>query len=140
MQRVPANRAIQVVDYDPEWPNLFRRVRERVWPSISDFAIAIEHVGSTSVPGLAAKPVLDIDIVIPLRNQIQLAVTRLSNLGYAHLGDLGIGDREAFTAPWGGPDHHLYVCPSESVVLLNHLTLRDRLRAHPSDVEAYSAL
>ena len=92
------------------------------------------------MPGLAAKPVLDIDIVIPLWNQIQLAVTRLSNLGYAHLGDLGIGDREAFTAPWGGPDHHLYVCPSESVALLNHLTLRDRLRAHPSDVEAYSAL
>jgi GrpB-like predicted nucleotidyltransferase (UPF0157 family) len=128
------------VDYDPDWPNLFQQVRERIWPSIRDFAIAIEHVGSTSVPGLAAKPVLDIDIVIPSRNEIRLAITRLSNLGYAHRGDLGIQDREAFRTPVDGPTHHLYVCPSRSVALLNHLTLRDHLRAHPSDVEAYSAL
>jgi GrpB-like predicted nucleotidyltransferase (UPF0157 family) len=140
VKQVPANRTIQVVNYDPKWPNLFQRIRERVWPSICDFTIAIEHVGSTSVPGLAAKPVLDIDVVIPSRNEIQLVVTHLSNLGYAHRGDLGIEDREAFTAPEDGPAHHLYVCSSESVALLNHLTLRDHLRAHPSDVEAYSAL
>jgi GrpB-like predicted nucleotidyltransferase (UPF0157 family) len=137
---VPPNRTIQVVDYDPEWPDLFQRLREGIWPSNRDFAIAIEHVGSTSVPGLAAKPVLDIDVVVPSRNEIQLAATRLSNLGYAHRGDLGIEDREAFTAPEDRPAHHLYVCPSQSVALLNHLTLRDHLRAHPADVEAYSAL
>lgn len=140
VKQVLANHTIQVVNYVPEWPNLFQRIRERIWPSICDFTIAIEHVGSTSVPGLAAKPVLDIDLVIPSRNEIQLAVTRLSNLGYAHRGDLGIEDREAFAAPKDGPAHHLYVCPSESVALLNHLTLRDHLRVHPSDVEAYSAL
>lgn len=139
MQPATSNRAIQVVDYHREWPNLFQQVRERVWPSIRDFAIAIEHVGSTSVPGLAAKPVLDIDVVIPSR-EIQLAITRLSSLGYSHRGDLGIEDREAFTAPGDGPAHHLYICPSESVALLNHLTLRDHLRAHPSDIDKYSAL
>jgi GrpB-like predicted nucleotidyltransferase (UPF0157 family) len=139
MQRATGNRTIEVVDYDPEWPNLFQRVRERAWPSIRDFAIAIEHVGSTSVPGLAAKPVLDIDVVIPSRNEIQLAITRLSGLSYSHCGDLGIEDREAFSAPHG-PPHHLYVCPSGSVALLNHLTLRNHLREHPSDVQAYSAL
>ena len=140
MQPATSNRAIHVVDYDPEWPNLFQQVRERVWPSIRDVAIAIEHVGSTAVPGLAAKPVLDIDIVIPSRNEIQLAIARLSSLGYSHSGDLGIEDREVFTASPDGPAHHLYVCPSESVALLNHLTLRDHLRAHPSDIEKYSAL
>jgi GrpB-like predicted nucleotidyltransferase (UPF0157 family) len=140
VQPATSNRAIQVVDYDPEWPNLFQQVRERVWPSIRDFAIAIEHVGSTSVPGLAAKPVLDIDVVIPSPSEIQLAITRLSSLGYSHRGDLGIEDREAFTAPADGPAHHLYVCPSESVGLLNHLTLRDHLRAHPSDIDKYSTL
>jgi GrpB-like predicted nucleotidyltransferase (UPF0157 family) len=129
------------VDYDPEWANRFQRLREKIWPSVRDFATAIEHVGSTSVPGLAAKPVLDIDIVIPSRNQIQLAVTRLASLGYTHLGDLGIVDREAFrAAPVDGPAHHLYVCLNDSIALLNHLTLREHLSANPTEVEAYSAL
>jgi GrpB-like predicted nucleotidyltransferase (UPF0157 family) len=140
VQQATSDRTIQVVDYDPEWANQFCRLRDRIWPSISDFAIAIEHVGSTSVPGLAAKPVLDIDIVIPSRSDLQLAVTRLANLGYAHRGNLGIEDRDAFAAPLDGPALHLYVCPGESIALRNHLILRDHLRTHPSDVEAYSAL
>lgn len=139
MQPATSNPTIRVSDYDPEWPNLFRQVREKIWPNIRDFAIAIEHVGSTSVPGLAAKPVLDIDVVIPSRNEMLLAIAGLSRLGYSHRTDLGIEDREAFAA-LDGPAHHLYVCPSGSIALLNHLTLRDHLRVHPLDVEAYSVL
>jgi GrpB-like predicted nucleotidyltransferase (UPF0157 family) len=133
-------RTIRVVDYDPEWPNLFARLRERIWLAISDFAIGIEHVGSTSVPGLAAKAVIDIDIIVASRQEIPLAVTRLASQGYRHVGDLGIADREAFDTPSGSPAHNLYACPSESLALRNHLTLRDHLRAHPPDVAAYSAL
>ncbi len=140
MQQPTSLRTIQVVDYDPEWPDLFVGLRERIWPSVSDFAMGIEHVGSTSVPGLAAKPVIDIDIVVPSRQEIPLAVTRLAKLGYTHVGDLGVQDREAFDNPPGSPAHHLYVCPTESLALRNHLALRDHLRAHPSDVATYSAL
>ena len=140
MPPTPSPRTIVVVDYDPEWPDLFARLHERIWPSVSDFALGIEHVGSTSVPGSAAKPVIDMDIVIASRQEIPLAVTRLTSLGYRHEGDLGIRDREAFDSPAWGIAHHLYVCPRESLALRNHLALRDHLRAHPSDVAAYSAL
>ena len=129
-----------VVDPDPEWPNQFRRLRDKVWPAVSDFALAIEHVGSTSAPGLAAKPVIDLDIVIPSRNEMSIAVAQLGRIGYVHLGDLGIEDREAFRTPEVLPVHHLYVCPRDSVALINHLALRDHLRAHPADVAAYAAL
>jgi GrpB-like predicted nucleotidyltransferase (UPF0157 family) len=128
------------VDYDAEWPAWFARLRERIWPAVHDFALGIEHVGSTSVPGLAAKPVIDLDLVVPSRREIPLAITRLSRLGYTHQGDLGIPDREAFDTPPSDAPHHLYVCPAESLALRNHLALRDHLRANASDVAAYSAL
>lgn len=131
---------IRVVDYNPEWPDWFSRLRERVWPSVRDIAVAVEHVGSTAVPGLAAKPVIDLDIVIPSRSELPLMVERLGRLGYEHRGNLEVPDREAFSTSENQPAHHLYVCPRNSVALRNHITFRDHLRAHPSDAVAYSSL
>lgn len=137
----PHTRApIQVVEYDPEWPDQFLQLRDRIWPFVRDAALAIEHVGSTAVPGLAAKPVIDLDVVIPLRCDLPLVVTRLGQLGYEHQGDLGIENREAFRTPENQPPHNLYVCPRESIALRNHIALRDHLRLHPLDVAAYSCL
>lgn len=68
----------------------------------------MEHVGSTSVPGLAAKPIIAIDVVVPSRAEIPATVERLADLGYAHSEDLGIEDREAFESPVGLPAHHLF--------------------------------
>ncbi len=133
-------RIVQVEEYDPEWPEHFRRLRDRIWPCVSDVAISIEHVGSTSVPGLAAKPAIDVDIVIPSRNELGVVAMRLAPLGYTHRGNLGIEDRDAFSGPEGQPHHHLYVCPRDSLALRNHITLRDHLRSHPQDVTRYSGL
>jgi GrpB-like predicted nucleotidyltransferase (UPF0157 family) len=129
-----------VVDYNPEWPEQFHRLRDRIWPSVRDIAVAVEHVGSTSVPGLAAKPVIDLDIVIASRGGVSEVAMRLTQLGYEHRGNLGVEDREAFTTPKNQPAHNLYVCPSDSLALRNHVTLRDHLRGHPTDVAAYSKL
>jgi GrpB-like predicted nucleotidyltransferase (UPF0157 family) len=131
---------IDIVEYDPAWPLLFAQVRDRVWPEIGDIAVTVEHVGSTAVPGLAGKPVIDIDVVIPLHAKVMTMIGRLARLGYIHRGDLGIMDREAFTSPATAPPHHLYVCRRGSVALHNHLALRDHLRRHPDDVAAYAAL
>jgi GrpB-like predicted nucleotidyltransferase (UPF0157 family) len=133
-------RPVRVVDYDPSWPDQFASIKDRVWPAVSDFALRIEHVGSTSVAGLAAKPVIDLDIVIPSRAELPLAISRLAELGYEHLGELGIEDRDAFRARADEPAHNLYVCPAESVGLRNHLALRNHLRSHPADASAYAAL
>jgi GrpB-like predicted nucleotidyltransferase (UPF0157 family) len=133
-------RTIVVVDYDPGWPETFELVRSHVWPAVSDIASSIEHVGSTAVPGLAAKPVIDVTVVVPSQDDVPLAIERLARIGYVHRGDLGIEGREAFDGPDGAPDHNLYLCPRDGLGLANHLAVRDHLRAHPEDVQAYGAL
>ena len=80
---------ITVVDYDPTWPLAFEAVRARVWSVVGDVAVNVEHVGSTSVPGLAAKPIIDISVVVPTEAAVAVAIERLSTLGYRHLGTLG---------------------------------------------------
>lgn len=92
----------------------FEQIRALLWPAVQDVATAIEHVGSTSVPGLAAKPIIDIDIVIPPQQTIQSMITRLEPLGYTHLGLLGIVGRDAFRQENDLPKHNLYVCPLDA--------------------------
>jgi len=143
---------IIVVPYDPRWPLAFQAMAQVYARALEGVAIAIEHVVSTSVPGLAAKPILDIDIVIPSRAALPETIVRLAALGYRHQGDLGISDREAFVArdedsyrpcedgggPW--PEHHLYVCPATSRELHRHLGFRDWLRSHPGVAAEYARL
>ena len=135
------SKLIQVVDYDSAWPKLFAGIAARVEAAFSGSPlICIEHVGSTSVPGLPAKPILDIDVVIPSRAALPDAIVRLATLGYAHQGDLGIASREAFRSPADLPAHNLYVCAEDSSELHRHLTFRDYLRAHPDDAKRYGEL
>jgi GrpB-like predicted nucleotidyltransferase (UPF0157 family) len=94
---------------------------------------------STAVPGLAAKPVLDIDVVV-LETNVSACIAQLEALGYQDQGDRGVPQREAFRQPPGSADHHLYLCPSTSPALANHLAIRDHLRANPSDARAYGEL
>ena len=83
--------------------------------------MSVEHVGSTAVPGLAAKPIIDMDVVVAAPDNLSEAIERLATLGYVHRGNLGIDDREAFDSPQGLPAHHLYLCLGESAALANHL-------------------
>lgn len=129
-----------VTPYNPQWPLWFEQIKAYIWPVISDFAVSVEHVGSTSVEGLAAKPIIDLDVVIPHSRYLPLAIERLATLAYVHRGNLGIEGRDAFQAPQGFLRHHLYVCPKDSLGLRNHLALRDYLRAHPEAVQTYSLL
>src|SRR6516165_10752214 len=99
-----------IVDYDSRWPDLFEELRVPVVAALGDLVIVVEHIGSTAVPGLAAKPIIDMDVVVPSVADIPEAIGRLATLGYVHRGDLGIAGREAFTAPAGTPRHHLYMC------------------------------
>jgi GrpB-like predicted nucleotidyltransferase (UPF0157 family) len=131
---------ISIVDYDPAWPATFEWLRDRAWRTLGAVAQSIEHVGSTSVPGLAAKPIIDMDVVVSSPEASRAAIARLSTLGYEHVGNLGIPDREAFRAPPEDPAHHLYVCLAGSRALRNHLRFRDYLRQDPDAVAAYVAL
>jgi GrpB-like predicted nucleotidyltransferase (UPF0157 family) len=130
----------QVVEYDPDWPGVFERVRSYVWPAVRDMASSVEHVGSTSVPGPRAKPVIDACIVVASRGEVPACIERLASIGYVHRGDLGVPEREAFRSPVELPKHHLYVSPRTSLSLKNQLGLRDYLRSHPVAVREYGEL
>lgn len=130
---------IVVVDYDPAWPELFETLRAPIADALGGVALAIEHIGSTSVPGLAAKPIIDIAVVVRA-DGVGTAIARLAPLGYVHKGDLGIPGREAMQHPPGSPRHHLYVCPEGILGLANPLAVRDYLRANPEAARAYGEL
>lgn len=131
---------VVVVEYDPRWPPIFEEIRATVSGVLGDLVVTIEHVGSTSVPGLAAKPIVDLDVVIPSRDDLPFAIERLARLGYVHRGDLGIPGREAFRRPAGTPNHHLYVCTPDTPSHREHLALRDYLRTHPDAAREYGEL
>jgi GrpB-like predicted nucleotidyltransferase (UPF0157 family) len=115
-------------------------LRQRIWPEVAGVALRIEHVGSTSVPGLAAKPIIDMTIVVASRNDVPETIERLASLGYVHRGNLGIDDREAFDHPVDLRRHNLYVCPAETIGIVNQIAVRDYLRAHPEAAARYGAL
>jgi GrpB-like predicted nucleotidyltransferase (UPF0157 family) len=141
---------IVVADYSPEWPRIFEDLKRVYVVSLGNLISEIHHVGSTSIPGLAAKPVIDIDLVIENRSILTEVISRLAPLGYEHRGNLGIPDREAFgrvseQVPLDGSGriwlkHNLYCCHRGCVPLRNHLALRDYLRTNTEKALEYGEL
>lgn len=131
---------IIVEEYDARWPQEFEKLRARIAAVLGPLAAAVEHMGSTAVPGLAAKPIIDIDVLLKPDADVAQAVSALSSAGYEDRGDLGIRGREAFRAPADSYPHHLYLCLAEAGEYQRHIEFRDYLRSHPEDVEAYASL
>lgn len=123
-------KEIVVVPYDERWPSYFERIAETLAPHVGDVALRIDHVGSTAVPGLAAKPIIDLDIVVSHASDVKHVIGCLEGAGYRWLGDLGISGREAFSPVVDSdlPEHHLYVVVENNRAHLDHLLLRDLLR------------
>jgi GrpB-like predicted nucleotidyltransferase (UPF0157 family) len=136
-------QATLVRPYDPMWPAWFETLKTRLELALRDVPHAVEHVGSTAVPGMVAKPIIDMDVVV---ERADFARTRdaLGRLGYTHQGDIGIPDREAFDLAdphlkASLPPHHLYVCIQGTPELLKHVAFRDFMRTHAEWVRALSA-
>jgi GrpB-like predicted nucleotidyltransferase (UPF0157 family) len=142
---------VDIIPYNPAWPLIFEGLKVVYASALGRLALAIEHVGSTAVPGLAAKPIIDIDVVIPSRAVLGEVIPRLAALGYRHQGDLGVPGREAFTREgvdevprdstgrrW--PAHQLYICAADGDELRRHLLFRDWLRTHPVSLGEYGML
>ncbi|ALE06248.1 hypothetical protein AL755_13580 [Arthrobacter sp. ERGS1:01] len=119
---------IEVVPYSSDWAKQFDDLADELRSWLQSVpVVAIEHVGSTAVPGLFAKPVLDVDIIVR-REDVNAAITALTAAGYAHEGDLGVTDREAFIAPDQDPVRHVYVGVENTLHVRNHLAVRNTLR------------
>ena len=135
-------KQVVVLPYDEAWQKDFSEIEAELRDALGELALRIEHVGSTAVRGLSAKPIIDIDVVIEDASLLDAAASALRKIGYTHEGDLGIAGREAFK--YEGKEHlrkhHLYVCPQDSAELKRHLAFRDYLRAHPDAVREYSRI
>ncbi|MEL6674650.1 MAG: GrpB family protein [Bacteroidota bacterium] len=134
--------------YKAQWAEDFQTLRSVIWPATQAFCLDFHHIGSTSVPGLAAKAIIDMDLVYTDEKTFQGLKSALETLGYYHNGDQGIPGREAFKRPKGRGSHtildhiphHLYACPPHSRELERHLRLRDYLRTHEAARLAYAQL
>jgi GrpB-like predicted nucleotidyltransferase (UPF0157 family) len=120
-------------DYQDHWSNEFARLRSTLERALGDLALNIHHIGSTSIPGMPAKPILDIDIEIPQGTPIESVSERLRPADYRYRGTQGIPDRHVYKpqSPRGWMAHHLYVLPEGARVLKRDLHFRDSLVASP---------
>ena len=133
-------KKVIVLPYDAAWKSAFEAIRAEIQTALGDLMLGIEHVGSTSIKGMSAKPCIDIDVVIRDYSVFDAVVQKLDAIEYIHEGDLGIKDREAFKYA-NKPHlmtHHLYVCPRDSEELHRHIVFRDFLRENPEAVKKYS--
>jgi GrpB-like predicted nucleotidyltransferase (UPF0157 family) len=118
----------------------YERLRNRISTTLAGIAHRVEHVGSTAVRGLAAKPIVDIDVIVE-RGDVDRVVARLESIGYRS-GEhrLAIPGRHALAWPQGEKRHHVYVVPPDSAELDRHLRLRDALRADAELAREYGEL
>ncbi len=130
---------VLIVDYDPCWPVLFTMEAKRIEDACGGRLSGIEHVGSTAVPGLAAKPILDVMIGVHAFEDAAACVPLIEALGYAYLGTYGIDGRLFFRSP-EPCTHHLHLVQAGGKFWVDEILFRNYLRDHPQAGHAYVEL
>jgi len=136
-------RQLEVVAHDPAWAQAFVSEASRLCVALAgeDNVLAIHHIGSTAVAGIAAKPIIDIMPVVRDIALVDDANAAMHALGYEAMGELGIAGRRYFRKDTNGKrTHHVHVFAEGSAHMIRHLAFRDYLRVHPEDAARYSAL
>ena len=131
---------VVISDYDPSWPATFEALAVPLRRVAAPLSGRVEHVGSTVVPRLAAKPVIDIDVVLASADAMADAIAGVCSLGYAHQGDKGIPGREAFMWPPDAVRHHLYIVVDGAKPHRDHVDFRDYLRENAKAAREYASL
>lgn len=133
-------KRVIVLPYDEAWATAFEDIKAEIEKALGDLIIGVEHVGSTSVAGMSAKPCIDLDVIIKDDAVFDAVRDKLATISYIHEGDLGIKGREAFRYSDKSHlmAHHLYVCPQDSEELHRHITFRDFLRGNDEAAKKYS--
>ena len=136
-----------IAPYSPIWIKDFEQIASTLSITLNGLISGTEHVGSTSIPNLAAKAIIDIDIIYHEPKNFELIKNRLQSIGYIHKGNQGIEDREVFKRNLIQNDpildqinHHLYVCKNISIELQRHLLFRDYLKNNKTAKEFYQNL
>lgn len=133
--------SVEIVQYDPAWPAEYERERDLIADALGNLMVGIEHVGSTAVPGLGAKPIIDMMVGVRSLADGEKCVAPMEGLGYEYKGEFGIPGRLYFRKLTDGlRTHHLHMVEIESDFWQRHLLFRDYLREHPKEGRNYYEL
>jgi NAD-dependent deacetylase len=129
---------VEVVDYDPAWPVLYEEEAARVREALGSAVVEIEHMGSTAVPGLAAKPVIDVSVGLTQLDLSGEQIDAMEGLGYEYLGEFGFPGRLFFRKGRERRTNHVHVVEWGGELWHRHRAFRDYLRAHPDEAARYA--
>lgn len=133
-------RRVDVVAYREEWPFIFTVEAERIKQVLGENTVAIHHIGSTSVPGLKAKPIIDILPVVKDLGEVDRCNSTMQKIGYEPMGEFGIPGRRYFRKGKESRTHHIHVFQEGDFNIKRHLAFRDYLRTHPEERDRYGDL
>jgi len=133
---------VEVVPHDPKWRDAFETESHRVNRALGNNVLAIHHIGSTAIPGIYAKPVIDMLVEVTDINDVDVRVAEMKSLGYDVMGEFGIAGRRYFRKDTekGRRTHQIHTFQTGSDQIARHLTFRDYLIAHPDEAQNYSNL
>ncbi|WPY00704.1 Putative GrpB family GrpB nucleotidyltransferase [Candidatus Trichorickettsia mobilis] len=134
------SRAIQVVPYDPNWPHIYEKEAALIKSALGENCLALHHIGSTSVPGLAAKPIIDMIPVVRNITKVDNYNSAMEALGYISRGECGIPCRRFFQKEELLISYNIHAFEQDDPEIERHIRFRDWMRAHPQDMEAYANL
>jgi len=132
---------VELKPYNSQWKEFYRKESELISSTISDYLVDIQHIGSTAIPGIIAKPIIDIAVAINSLENIEKIIGPLSEIGFIYRGEQGIPDRHMFVK--GGEElrtHHMHVMHKSHYEWKKHILFRDYLMNHPKEVKKYSEL
>lgn len=131
---------VEIVSYDPGWLRHFEEAEARLRALLGDVVVAVDHIGSTAIPEMPAKPIVDIDVTLASLADIPEASRRLVEAGYEERGNRYNDDVWAFLLKASTPQLRVYLCPPANRTHEGRLAFRDYLRHHPAAAEAYAIL
>lgn len=131
---------IEVVNYDPTWPKQFQSEAEKVRPIFGDNVVEIHHIGSTAIPGMTAKPTIDMILEVNDINAVDQQNAEMEKLGYEAWGEYHLPGRRFFVKGTDKRTHHIHTFESGSEQIARHLYFRDYLIAHPKEAKKYAEI
>jgi len=140
MERPEVKRVVQVVHYDSIWKSKYLEEAKRLRRVLHNEVIEVHHIGSTAIPGMWAKPTIDILVVVRDIDAVDRYNQSMSAIGYDAMGEYGIKGRRFFTKGGDRRTHHVHVFQKESAEINRHLVFRDFMIAHPSVAAEYADL
>jgi GrpB-like predicted nucleotidyltransferase (UPF0157 family) len=134
-------RKVEVVPYHVDWPERFKAEAEALARVFGSQLLSIHHFGSTAIPGISAKPIIDILVIVREIQTVDALNPRLAGMGYQPVGEYGIPGRRFFYKGTSElRSHHLHVYQAGNPHIMRHLAFRDYMRTHPVSARAYSRL